>query len=30
LAARLKKKTDVPPGIRADIARFYGTATPTQ
>ena len=30
LVARLKKKTDVPPGIRADIARFYGSATPTQ
>jgi hypothetical protein len=30
LAARLKKKSDVPPGIRADIARFYGTATPTR
>jgi hypothetical protein len=27
LVDRLKKKTDVPPGIRADIARFYGTAT---
>jgi zinc dependent phospholipase C len=30
LVARLKNKTNVPPGIRADIARFYGTATPTQ
>ena len=30
LVDRLKKKTDVPPGIRADVARFYGTATPTQ
>jgi len=30
LVARLKKKTDVPPGIRADIARFYGSTTPTQ
>ena len=30
LVSRLKKKTDAPPGIRADIARFYGTATPTQ
>ena len=30
LVDRLRKKTDVPPGIRADIARFYGTATPTQ
>ena len=27
LVDRLKKKTDVPRGIRADIARFYGTAT---
>jgi hypothetical protein len=27
LVDRLKKKTDVPPGMRADIARFYGTAT---
>jgi len=30
LVARLKKRTDVPPGIRADIARFYGTAPQTQ
>jgi hypothetical protein len=30
LVDRLKKKTDVPPGIRADVARFYGSATPTQ
>jgi len=30
LVDRLKKKTDVPPGIRADVARFYGTAVPTQ
>jgi len=30
LVDRLKKKTEVPPGIRADIARFYGAATPTQ
>jgi hypothetical protein len=30
LVSRLKKKADVPPAIRADIARFYGTATPTQ
>jgi hypothetical protein len=30
LVARLKKKSDVPPGIRADIARFYGTEIPTQ
>ena len=27
LVERLKKKTDVPPGVRADIARFYGSAT---
>jgi Zinc dependent phospholipase C len=30
LVDRLKKKTDVPPGIRADVTRFYGSATPTQ
>jgi len=30
LVDRLKKKTDVPSGIRADVARFYGSATPTQ
>ena len=30
LVARLRKKDDVPPGIRADIARFYGSATPTR
>jgi hypothetical protein len=30
LADRLKKKIDVPPGIRADIDRFYGSATPTR
>jgi Zinc dependent phospholipase C len=30
LVDRLKKKGDGPPGIRADIARFYGTATPTR
>jgi hypothetical protein len=30
LVTRLKKKTDVPPAMRADIGRFYGTATPTQ
>jgi Zinc dependent phospholipase C len=30
LVDRLRKKGDGPPGIRADIARFYGTATPTR
>jgi zinc dependent phospholipase C len=30
LVARLKKKADVPPAMRADIARFYGTTTPTR
>jgi hypothetical protein len=30
LASRLKKNPDVPPGIRADIERFYGTPVPTQ
>jgi len=30
LAERLNKKSNVPAGIRADIARFYRTATPTQ
>ena len=30
LVTRLKKKSDVPLGIRADIARFYGSATPTR
>jgi hypothetical protein len=30
LVARLKRKDDVPPGIRADIDRFYGSATPTR
>jgi len=29
LVSRLKKKTDVPPALRADIARFYGTGSPT-
>ena len=29
LASRLKKVPDAPDGIRADIARFYGTQTPT-
>jgi hypothetical protein len=29
LVARLRKKDEVPPGIRADIARFYGPVTPT-
>jgi Zinc dependent phospholipase C len=30
LVARLRKKDDVPPGIRADIDRFYGSPTPTR
>jgi Zinc dependent phospholipase C len=30
LVDRLKKKTDVPAAMRADIARFYGSPTPTQ
>jgi hypothetical protein len=29
LAKRLRKVPDAPDGIRADIARFYGTQTPT-
>ncbi len=29
LASRLKDKKDVPPAIRAEIARFYGQPTPT-
>jgi hypothetical protein len=29
LVSRLKKVPDAPDGIRADIARFYGTQTPT-
>ena len=29
LASRLKKVPGAPDGIRADIARFYGTQTPT-
>ena len=30
LVERLKKETDVPAAMRADIARFYGATTPTQ
>jgi len=30
LVARLKKKDSVPPGMRAEIDRFYGPATPTR
>jgi hypothetical protein len=29
LAKRLTKVPDAPDGVRADIARFYGTQTPT-
>lgn len=30
LVSRLKKNPDAPPGMRADIERFYGTPVPTQ
>ena len=30
LVSRLKKNPDVPPGMRADIERFYRTPIPTQ
>ena len=30
LVSRLKKRADVPDAMRADIARFYGTNTPTR